>query len=375
VEITSSGTITSSDINKNEEIINNINLVNSTIVLTTLKEYQTSFGYYSFTNTTPALYKIGSEPKLVYVTPREIVNNETRTFNNTTYEYTHGFGAIITDATKTDDSGMIEYIQKDFDGSDQQINITEPRIYFGLQTNAPIITDTKNKVEYDYPLTGSTNTQNTYDGAAGLTLNFLDRLILGIKEGNLGIAFSSGINKDSKILTKRNVLDRASKVLPYIEYDQNPYMVVTDEGRLVWVIDGYTMSDNYPYSQETVIQQSNGYKKKINYIRNSIKVLVDAYDGTMQFYITDRTDPIAMTYQKLYPTLFEDLDKTLPADIAGHVIYPEYLYNVQAQILQRYHNVRSRSPIQNRRCLGYSKGKYNRNQRKRNVYRAILYSC
>ena len=342
--ITSSGTITSSDINKNEDVINNINLVNSDTVLTTLKEYQTNLGYYSFTNTTPALYKIGSEPKLVYITPREIANN-TKMFNNSTYEYTHGFGAIITDAAKTDDTGMIEYIQKDFDGSDQKINITEPRIYFGLQTNSPIVTNAKNKVEYDYPLTASTNAQNAYDGMAGLNLNFLDRLILGIKEGNLGLAFSSSAAGDSKILTKRNVLDRAKTVLPYIEYDQNPYMVITDDGRLVWVIDGYTMSDNYPYSQESVVQLSNGYKEKINYIRNSIKVLVDAYNGTMQFYITDSTDPIAMVYQKLYPTLFKKLHTPLPADIAGHVIYPKYLYNVQAQVLKKYHDVRSRSAV------------------------------
>ncbi|MCL2342155.1 MAG: UPF0182 family protein [Firmicutes bacterium] len=185
-------------------------------------------------------------------------------------------------------------------------------------------------------------------GTAGIKLNFLDRLILGIKEGNWGIAFPGSVTDSSRILTKRNVIDRAKTVLPYIEYDQNPYMVVTDDGRLVWVIDGYTMSDNYPYSQESVVGMANGYKKKINYIRNSIKVIVDSYNGTMQFYITDRTDPIAMTYRNLYPALFEDLDSQLPADIAQHAAYPEFLYNVQAQVLGRYHNVRSRGALQNR---------------------------
>ncbi|MCL2342154.1 MAG: UPF0182 family protein, partial [Firmicutes bacterium] len=160
--ITSSGTITSSDIAKNQDVINNINLLNRSTVLATLKEYQTNLGFYSYTNTNPALYKIDGGQRLVYLTPREIANNN-RTFNNSTYQYTHGFGAVITDASKTDESGMIQYIQKSFDASDQKINISQPRIYFGLQTNSPIITDTKNKAEYDYPLTSSTNAENSYE--------------------------------------------------------------------------------------------------------------------------------------------------------------------------------------------------------------------
>lgn len=127
--------------------------------------------------------------------------------------------------------------------------------------------------------------------------------------------------------------------MPYLTYDENPYMVINSEGRLIWVLDAYTTSNNYPYSQRTVLNQNGVTKTEINYIRNSVKVLIDSYDGTMKFYITDRTDPIAMAYRNIYPTLFEDLEESIPEDISSHFVYPEYLYNIQAEILKRYHNV------------------------------------
>ena len=152
------------------------------------------------------------------------------------------------------------------------------------------------------------------------------------------LAFSSYINEDTKIITNRNILERVETVLPSIRYDENPYLVITDEGKLVWVIDGYTTSNQYPYSQMTVlVDEDDGSKEKINYIRNSVKVLVDAYDGTTTFYITDRTDPIIMTYENIYPELFADTE--IPTDIAKHFIYPKFLYQIQAQMVGMYHDV------------------------------------
>ncbi len=173
----------------------------------------------------------------------------------------------------------------------------------------------------------------------GLQLNFLDRLILGITKGDLNLAFSGEITNDSKILINRDILARAKKALPYLIYDENPYTVITEEGKIVWVIDAYTVSSSYPYSQYTTIQH-DGIKENINYIRNSVKVLVDSYDGTISYYITDRTDPIAMAYRNIYDTLFVDLDEQIPEDIANHFVYPKFLYNVQAQVLKVYHNVK-----------------------------------
>lgn len=339
IEIKSTGTITADDIANNTEVIKNINVFNKERVLSHLEEYQTNLGYYTFSTTHVGLYNINGIKTLAYISPREIISNETRTYNNKTYEYTHGYGTVITSASETSETGGLKYIKSSFIDTETNISITEPRIYFGLKTDDIIATNQEGNIEYDYPLTSTTNSYNTYDGQAGMQLGFLDRLVLGIKEGNIKLAFSTNITEDSNIIIKRNILERVKKVMPYLEYDENPYMIITDEGNLVWVIDAYTTSDSYPYSQVTNLVQDNGTVKKINYIRNSVKILVDSYDGTMKFYITDRTDPIIMAYWNMYPNLFEDLDSEIPENISKHFVYPEYLYNIQADVLKQYHKV------------------------------------
>jgi uncharacterized membrane protein (UPF0182 family) len=286
------------------------------------------------------VYNINGENTLAYISPREIISNETRTYNNKTYEYTHGYGTIITSASRTSDSGALSYINSSFENSENSVKISEPRIYFGLQTNDLIAINQNEDKEYDYPLTSTSNNYNTYDGKAGIKLGFFDRLILGIKEKNIKLAFSKDINSETNIIIKRNILDRVKKVMPYLEYDKEPYMIITDSGSLVWVIDCYTTSNSYPYSQVTNLLQDNGTIKKINYIRNSAKVLVDSYNGTMKFYITDKSDPIIMSYWKMYPELFEDLNEKIPEDISKHFVYPKYLYNIQKDILKQYHQVK-----------------------------------
>ena len=173
----------------------------------------------------------------------------------------------------------------------------------------------------------------------GLNLNFLDRLVLGISKGDLNLAFSSEMTSDSKILINRDIITRAKKAMPYLIYDENPYTVITEDGKIVWVLDAYTVSSSYPFSQYTTIEH-DGYTEDINYIRNSVKVIIDSYDGTMDFYITDRTDPIAMAYRNIYKGLFKDLDEEIPEDISSHFKYPEFIYNVQAEVLKVYHNTR-----------------------------------
>ena len=341
IEIENGGTITTDDLQQNKDVINNINILNEETVLTHLEEYQTNLGYYTYKNTKVGLYDINGEKRLIYISPREILNNETRTYNSKTYEYTHGYGVIITSASRTEDSGHLEYIKSGFIQTDDDIVISEPRIYFGMQTNTSIVINKDQTVEYDYPLTSTTNSYNTYTGKAGLTLNFIDRLILGIKEGNLKLAFSEDTTENSSIITNRNIIERAKTVMPYLIYDENPYMVITDEGNLVWVLDAYTVSNQYPYSQKTNIEISDNTTQEINYIRNSVKVLINAYDGTMKFYITDRTDPIIMAYYKVYSGLFEEADVKLPENIAKHIVYSIFLYDVQAEMLEIYHDVQA----------------------------------
>ena len=337
--IENSGTITSTEVAGNSNVINNIPIISEDSVLKTLKDSQTVTGQFSYQSTNLAKYNINGTDELIYLAPREIASSG-RTYNNKTYEYTHGMGEIIASATKSTETGKVQYVQKEVSGRDEQITISEPRIYFGLNTEETIATNVKNKQEYDYTDENGTDYTSAYDGQAGLQLGFLDRFILGITKGDINLAFSGEITSDSKILINREVTTRAKKALPYLIYDEEPYTVVTDEGRIVWVLDAYTVSSSYPYSQYTTIEHDN-IKEDINYIRNSVKVIVDAYDGTMSFYITDRTDPIAMAYRNIYPDLFMDLDEEIPEDIASHIVYPEFLYNVQAEVLKVYHNVKT----------------------------------
>ena len=335
-----SGTITEEEVEDATNVINNIPIISKNAVLETLENNQSSAGYYVYPSASLSKYNINGQDKLVYLSPREIVNSG-RTYSNKTYEYTHGMGEIVTLATESTESGNIKYVQSDVSGSDEVINIEEPRIYFGLETNETIATNAKNKQEYDYTDKNGVDQVSTYQGQAGLNLNFLDRVVLGISKGDLNLAFSSEMTDDSKILINRNIITRAKKAMPYLIYDENPYTVITEDGRIVWVLDAYTVSSSYPFSQYTTIEH-DGITEDINYIRNSVKVIIDSYDGTMDFYITDRTDPIAMAYRNIYKDLFKvvGLDEEIPEDIAKHFVYPEYLYNVQSEVLKVYHNSR-----------------------------------
>lgn len=337
-DIETSESITKQDLDNNKDIINNITLINEDTTLKTLEALQTNSGYYTYRTTKLQKYIINGKGTAVYVSPREVISSsDTNTYSNKTYEYTHGYGSIISYSSKVSDSGNIAYVQKNFDSSDKQILVSEPRIYFGTETNNTIVTNTNNKTEFDYPINSTTSAEYTYSGSAGIKVNFLDRIILSIMKKDVNIAFSTGLNDDSKVLMNRNVIQRAKTIMPYLIYDENPYLVITDSGKQVWVLDGYTVSNEYPYAQKSTIKVDD-YKKEINYMRNSVKVLIDAYDGTVTFYITDTSDPIMMAYSKAYPTLFKSSEE-IPEDISSHFVYSEYLYNVQSKILQHYHNI------------------------------------
>ena len=331
------GTITQSAITENSETIKNIPIANPDTILKDLEGSQKNKGYYNFRSSQLELYSINGKEQAVYVTPREIASSK-GTYNNKTYEYTHGFGTIITSATTTTEAGNINHIQKAFDQTDEVINVNEPRIYFGLETNDTVVTNSNSKKEFNYPTDDAlNNTENVYDGDAGLEANFLDRLVLAIREKDAKLVFSGNVKSDSKILTNRNIIERAKTIMPYLTYDTNPYMVISNDGNLVWVLDAYTTSNEYPYSQRMMLENTGITKKEINYIRNSVKVIIDAYSGDVTFYMTDKTDPIAMVYKKIYPDLFSE--EEIPEDISNHFVYPKYLYEIQSNILKRYHNI------------------------------------
>ena len=332
ISVEDEGTVSDIELTKYSDIINNMSTTNKSIILKLLNGTLSGKGYYNYTATTVGEYTINNEKKMVYITPREIVSNE-NSYTNSTYEFTHGYGVVVTSASETNANGDLINLQKNFSNEDNVINVQNPRIYFGMQTNKTIVTNSKANNEFDYPIDENENKTNSYDGKAGLQLKTVDRIILALSKGDINLALTSNVNSNSKILTNRNIVERAKKVMPYLTYDSSPYLVVTNEGKLVWVIDAYTTSEYYPYSQKQTI---NG--QEINYIKNSVKVLIDAYDGTTQFYITDRTDLIAMAYKKAFPDVFMDIDSEIPTEISEHFTYSEFLYKIQAEMLKRYHN-------------------------------------
>ena len=332
------GTIKQEEIEKNAEVIDNITLVNEDLVIQSLNDTQTESGYYTYTNVVLAEYEIDDKKQLVYVSPREIENNEI-SYNNKTYEYTHGIGQIVASATDVTEDGNVKYLQKEISGVDNIYEITQPRIYYGLETNSTVVTNTKNKTEYDYTDDDGIEHIYNYTGDSGIQVGFCDRLILSIKNGDLKLAMSSSVSSESKILTNRNIIERAKTVLPNLMYDENPYTVI-HEGQIYWVLDAYTVSNQYPYSTYSEIEYE-GQRQYINYIRNSVKVIINAYNGDMTFYITDRNDPVIMAYLKLYPTVFSDYTGTeIPEGIKSQFRYPELLYKVQSKMLMVYHNVK-----------------------------------
>ena len=327
INISYSGTISEEEINENKELLDNIPIVSQNMVKQSLEDTQTEAGYYTFRNILTTKFIKDNQEKLAYIAPREIAE-QSISYNNKTYELTHGIGQIIVDANKISEEGNIQYIQKEID--DNQ------RIYYGLETNSIVVTNTKNKEEYDYTDSEGEEHTYSYEGNSGIQVGFLDRLILAVRNKDFKLAFSTSVTNQSKILTNRNVIERAKTALPYLLYDENAYTVIKDN-QIYWVIDAYTISDKYPYSSYTTI---DGEKEKqdINYIRNSVKVIINAYNGEMKFYIVDKTDPIISAYKKIYPAMFEEND--IPEEIQKQLKYPQLLYNVQAEMLRVYHNVK-----------------------------------
>ena len=327
INISYSGTISEEEINENKELLDNIPIVSQNMVKQSLEDTQTEAGYYTFRNILTTKFIKDNQEKLAYIAPREIAE-QSISYNNKTYELTHGIGQIIVDANKISEEGNIQYIQKEID--DNQ------RIYYGLETNSIVVTNTKNKEEYDYTDSEGEEHTYSYEGNSGIQVGFLDRLILAVRNKDFKLAFSTSVTNQSKILTNRNVIERAKTALPYLLYDENAYTVIKDN-QIYWVIDAYTISDKYPYSSYTTIDGEKE-KKDINYIRNSVKVIINAYNGEMKFYIVDKTDPIISAYKKIYPAMFEEND--IPEEIQKQLKYPQLLYNVQAEMLRVYHNVK-----------------------------------
>lgn len=323
--------LTGEDIAKNSDTIENIRINDYEPVNTFYNQTQSIRQYYKFNDVDVDRYMINGEYTQTYLSLREIDEEKiTDTWLNRHLKYTHGYGATLSRVDTVTSSGQPDVLIKNIPPQSdvEEIDITRPEIYFGEMTNDYVLVNTSEE-EFDYP-DGSANKYTKYEGNAGIELNFLNRVMFAIREQSVKILVSSNIKSDSKIIINRNIMDRVNKIMPYLSYDEDPYAVVAD-GKVYWMLDAYTTSSYYPYSQP--------YTNKLgdtNYIRNSVKVVIDAYNGDVSYYIVDENDPIAMTYQKIYPKLFKNLDE-MPESLVSHIRYPSTLFNIQAQVYSRYH--------------------------------------
>lgn len=324
--------ITAESLENNKTTIDNIPINDRGPTVSMYNSLQGFRRYYEFKNIDVDRYNIDGEYTQVFLSARELnqekIDDRSKTWLNKHLKYTHGYGLAVSPTNKVNEVGQPELIVKNIPPqTNTDLKITEPRIYYGELTDDYIITNTKTK-EFDYP-EGDNNKEVTYKGDAGIPLNFFNKILFAVKQGSPRILLSNDITKESRIHIDRNIVDRVKKIAPFLEYDNDPYLVI-DEGRLYWIIDAFTISNRFAYS-EPMDEQS-----KHNYIRNSIKVVVDAYDGDTNFYQVDREDPIATTYGKIYPGLLKDMSE-IPQGIKNNIRYSNTMFDVQSEVYRTYH--------------------------------------
>jgi len=328
-EFPAENNLTQADLLKNNLTIKNIRLWNHAPLLRTYSQMQEIRTYYKFVDVDNDRYTINGEYRQIMLSPRELsyASLPSRTWVNEHLNYTHGYGVVMGPVNRISREGLPEFFIRDIPPvSTTNISVTQPKIYYGEKSNEYVFVHT-NRPEFDYPL-GNKNVYSRYEGKGGVPLSFWKKLIFAVRFGSMTILLSDDITPDSRIMYYRDVKERISRILPFIRLDQDPYLVITPEGRLVWFVDGYTVTNRFPYSEPV---PGIG-----NYVRNSLKATVDAYDGTVQLYISDPHDPLIQTYSRIFPRIFKPLS-AMPADLQRHVRYPAGILSIQARMLSAYH--------------------------------------
>jgi len=317
-------------VQNNALTIKNVRLWDPAPLLTTYGQLQEIRTYYKFLDVDNDRYMINGQYRQVMLSPRELVpsNLPSRIWINEHLSYTHGYGLCMGPVNNVTDEGLPEFfIQNIPPVSIPGLNVTRPEIYYGESDAGYSIVNTASK-EFDYP-SGDQNVYTEYKGTGGVRMGGLFKKILfAIRFGEMKILLSTDISAQSRILYNRQIGERAKMAMPFLTYDSDPYMVVTKEGRLVWFIDAYTTTSRYPYS---AMVSGVG-----NYIRNSVKVTIDAYDGTMSFYVSDPEDPIVRSCDKIFPGVLKPMS-AMPADLRSHIRYPQSLFAIQAKVYALYH--------------------------------------
>ncbi|MBI4589376.1 MAG: UPF0182 family protein, partial [Candidatus Rokubacteria bacterium] len=323
-------TLTPAALDRNNITIKNIRLWDHRPLLTTFAQLQEIRTYYKFLDVDNDRYLIDGEYRQIMLSPRELSYRHlpSRIWINEHLTYTHGYGIVMGPVNRISPEGLPEFFVKDIPPvSSGPVKVTRPEVYYGEIANDYVFVRTRSQ-ELDYP-SGDQNVYTSYAGRGGIPMSsFLAKAVFAIRFGEVKILLSDDLTAESRIMIYRQIAERVRKVAPFVRFDRDPYMVITADGRLVWIIDGYTVSERYPYSEPA--------RDAGNYIRNSVKATVDAYHGAVTFYLADATDPVVQTYARAFPGLLKPLSE-MPEDLRSHLRYPEDLFTIQARKYATYH--------------------------------------
>ncbi|SHJ93760.1 UPF0182 family protein [Desulforamulus aeronauticus] len=326
-------TLQAKDIQENRNTIENIRLWDWQPLQQTYSQLQEMRLYYELKNIDVDRYKINGEQRQVMLAVREMnqsqLPQQAQTWINQRLLYTHGYGVAMSPVNEVTGEGLPNFFLKDIPPTPTtDVKVTRPEVYYGESDDGYVIVNTKTK-EFDHPQ-GDGNAYTQYESTSGVKINsFFRKLLFAVTLADYKLFLTNDITNDSQVLMYRNIKERIPKIAPFLSYDSDPYPVITTKGEIFWMWDAYTISDMYPYSEPFD-------KRGNNYIRNSVKITVNAYDGSVQFYIADSKDPIIQTYSKIFPSMFKPLTE-MPADLKEHIRYPEDLFQVQATMYTLYH--------------------------------------
>lgn len=329
-ELDGEATLTLADLRANTPTIENVRLWDRQPLLETFGQLQEIRTYYDFTSVDDDRYVIDGKYRQVLLSPRElnVGSLPTRTFINEHLTFTHGMGLTMSPVNQVTVEGLPVLFIRDLPPvSGVSLQVTRPQIYYGEMANDFVFVNTRQR-EFDHP-SGDANVYAAYQGTGGVPVrNLLRRLVLAVRFGSSKILLSGDITNDSRVLYYRNIRARASRALPFLRFDRDPYLVVADDGSLQWILDAYTFTARYPYASRL--------RDGTSYMRNAVKVVLDAYHGTMRAFVSDPADPLVQTWQKIFPGIFQPLD-AMPDDLRRHLRYPDELYRVQAILYTTYH--------------------------------------
>ncbi len=331
-------TVDAVDAPHNQDTLQNIRLWDWRALQDTLRQIQEIRTYYDFPDIDIDRYTIDGSTREMMLAARELnierLPGSSRNWINEKLIYTHGYGITMNPVNGFTPEGLptLALANMPVQSTVPGINIKRPEIYFGQLTNTDVYVKTRQK-EFNYPQ-GETNNLTSYEGNGGMALGgFFRRLLIALDRGDVAkLPFSDDVTTDSRLLMRRNIRDRVETLAPFLTFDADPYIVIGDGGRLFWMMDGFTTSDTYPYARAYRLDAAT----PVNYVRNSVKAVVDAYDGTVSFYVFDAADPIVAAYRGIFPALFKDAS-TMPPTLRAHVRYPELLLKMQAAVYGLYH--------------------------------------